>query len=158
MTKTTFLNRAGLRYINCGIMAIALLFVLSCESKKQLVSDKVVEADSPQNGTPTPDKVYAQADEFPEFPGGPEGLRSYISKHIQYPAAAAMMGIQGKVYVQFVVEKDGSVSRAKILRGIDSSLNEEALRVVNSFPKWKPAKINGQSVAFSYAIPINFVL
>ena len=85
-------------------------------------------------------------------------LRTYIANAIKYPVIAQENGIQGKVYVTFVVGKDGSVSDAKIARGVDPSLDKEALRVVNTLPKWKPGKQRGKPVNVSYTVPINFVL
>jgi protein TonB len=95
---------------------------------------------------------------MPEFPGGELALRKYISNNIEYPQVAQDNGIQGKVYVTFVVSKDGSVANARIARGVDPALDKEALRVVNSLPKWKPGKQRGENVNVSYTVPINFAL
>ena len=103
-------------------------------------------------------KVFYIVEEMPEFPGGELALRKYIANAINYPVIAQENGIQGKVYVTFVVDKDGSISDAHVARGIDPSLDKEALRVVNSLPKWKPGKQRGQPVRVSYTVPINFVL
>ena len=103
-------------------------------------------------------QVFFIVEEMPEFPGGELALRKYIGNSIKYPVIAQENGIQGKVYVTFVVGKDGSVSNASIARGVDPSLDKEALRVVNSLPKWKPGKQRGKPVNVSYTVPINFVL
>jgi protein TonB len=103
-------------------------------------------------------EVFVIVEEMPEFPGGELALRKWISNNIKYPVIAAENGIQGKVYVQFVVDRDGSVSNARIARGVDPSLDQEALRVVNSLPKWKPGKQRGKPVRVSYTVPINFQL
>jgi protein TonB len=95
---------------------------------------------------------------MPEFPGGELALRKFIANAIKYPVIAQENGIQGKVYVNFVVDKDGSITAAKIARGVDSSLDKEALRVVNSLPKWKPGMQRGKPVKVSYTVPISFVL
>ena len=102
--------------------------------------------------------VFFIVEEMPEFPGGDAALRAYVAQSVKYPPIAAENGIQGKVYVSFVVGKDGSISNAKIARGVDPALDKEALRVVNSLPKWKPGKQGGKPVRVSYTIPINFVL
>ena len=102
--------------------------------------------------------VFFIVEEMPKFPGGEEALRTYITQNVKYPEIAQKNGIQGKVYVSFVVEKDGSVDQVKIARGVDPSLNEEALRVVTSFPKWLPGKQKGEAVAVQYTVPVNFVL
>lgn len=85
-------------------------------------------------------------------------LRKFIANAIKYPVIAQENGIQGKVYVNFVVDKDGAVTNARIARGVDASLDKEALRVVNSLPKWKPGMQRGKPVRVSYTVPISFVL
>lgn len=95
----------------------------------------------------------------PEFPGGGEAaLMKWIVQNIQYPQIAKDMGIKGKVFVQFIIDKDGSVTNAEIIRGVDPSLDKEALRVVKSMPKWKPGEQRGKAVKVSFQIPINFTL
>jgi len=102
--------------------------------------------------------VFFIVEDMPEFPGGDLALRKYIANAIKYPVIAQENGIQGKVYVNFVVNTDGSVTNAKIARGVDPSLDKEALRVINSLPKWKPGKQRGKPVRVSFTVPINFVL
>lgn len=104
------------------------------------------------------EEVYFIVEQMPEFPGGELALRKTIAQLIKYPVTAQENGIQGKVYVTFVVAKDGSVMNAKIARGVDPSLDSEALRVVNNLPRWAPGKQKGEAVAVSYTVPINFVL
>lgn len=103
-------------------------------------------------------EVFFIVEDMPEFPGGEVALRNWLATHIKYPVIAQENGIQGKVYVTFVVGKDGSISNATIARGVDPSLDKEALRVVNELPKWKPGKQRGKPVNVSYTVPINFVL
>ena len=103
-------------------------------------------------------QVFFIVEDMPEFPGGDLALRKYIANAIKYPVIAQENGIQGKVYVTFVVGKDGKVTNARIARGVDPSLDKEALRVVNSLPTWKPGKQRGKPVNVSYTVPINFVL
>ena len=103
-------------------------------------------------------QVFVVVEEMPEFPGGELALRTFIGKAIVYPTVAQENGIQGKVFVTFVVNKDGSVSNAKIARGVDPSLDAEALRVVATLPKWKPGKQRGVPVRVSYTVPISFKL
>jgi TonB family protein len=102
--------------------------------------------------------IFFVVEEMPEFPGGEMELRTFIANNIEYPEIAMKNKIQGKVYVTFVVGKDGLVKDAKIARGVDPSLDGEALRVVNNLPKWKPGKQRGEAVNVSYTIPINFAL
>ncbi len=103
-------------------------------------------------------EVFFIVEDMPEFPGGDLALRKYIANAIKYPVIAQENGIQGKVYVTFVVGKDGKVTNARIARGVDPSLDKEALRVVNTLPVWKPGKQRGKPVNVSYTVPINFVL
>ncbi|RIH65549.1 energy transducer TonB [Mariniphaga sediminis] len=103
-------------------------------------------------------QVFFIVEDMPEFPGGEMALRQFIANAIKYPVIAQENGIQGRVYVTFVVDKDGSISDARIARGVDPSLDKEALRVVNTLPKWKPGKQRGKPVRVSYTVPINFVL
>jgi TonB family protein len=104
------------------------------------------------------DDVYVMVEEMPEFPGGVAALRNFLAQAVKYPTEAVSKGIQGKVYVTFVVNKDGSVSNAKITRGVDPLLDAESVRVVNSLPPWKPGKEKGQVVDVQFTVPINFTL
>ena len=104
------------------------------------------------------EEVFMVVEEMPEFPGGLKALRSFLATAVKYPAVAQENGIQGKVYVNFVVNKDGTVSNAKVSRSVDPSLDAEALRVVLSLPKWKPGKQRGVPVRVYYTVPISFVL
>ncbi len=102
--------------------------------------------------------VFMFADNIPEFPGGDKARFNFISKNIQYPQDAILNNLQGSVYVSFIVEKDGSISEIKILKGIGGSCDEEAIRLVKSMPKWMPAKQDGTPVRFLYNLPIHFSL
>ena len=107
-----------------------------------------------------PDKngVYQIVEEMPVFPGGEQALMDYVSKNVVYPKEAQEKGISGRVFVGFIVEKDGSVSDVKVLRGIGGGCDEEAVRVISGLPKWKPGKQEGKPVRVSYQMPINFKL
>jgi TonB family protein len=97
-------------------------------------------------------------EEMPEFPGGPEALYPYIREILKYPEKAIEQGVEGIVYLTFVVEKDGSVSNIKVLRSIGYGCDEEALRIVRGMPKWKPGKQRGVPVRVQYNLPIRFKL
>lgn len=101
---------------------------------------------------------FSLIEEMPSFPGGVEALRTFVSSTMKYPVIALENGIQGQVYVKFVVEKTGTVTNIKISRGVDPSLDNEALRIVKSMPKWNPGKQNGETVEVAYVIPVNFEL
>lgn len=102
--------------------------------------------------------VFVVVEDMPQFPGGDLALRKWIGKAVKYPVIAQENGVQGKVYVSFVINKQGRVEAARVARGVDPSLDKEALRVVNSMPSWKPGKQRGKPVKVSYTVPINFVL
>ncbi len=105
---------------------------------------------------PVMSDVFDRAEEMPQFPGGHMGLIQYLSSNIRYPEYAKKTGAQGRVVVSFIVEKDGSISNARVTKPTYSSLDEEALRVVNAMPKWTPGKVNGKPEKIKYSIPINF--
>jgi protein TonB len=109
-------------------------------------------------GEDTISAPYSVVEQMPEFPGGEAALQKYLANSIKYPRIATENGIQGKVYVNFVVDKGGSISNVKIVRGVDSSLDQEAVRVIKAMPKWIPGKQNGEAVRVSFTVPINFVL
>lgn len=102
--------------------------------------------------------VFYIVEDMPEFPGGEAALRNQIAKSVKYPQSARENGIQGRVYVQFIVSADGSVRNATIARGVDPLLDQEALRVVRGLPLWIPGKQRGKTVDVSYTVPINFML
>ena len=97
-------------------------------------------------------------DELPSFPGGDAKLREWIKKNMKYPSYAKNNGIEGQVLVVFIVEKDGSISNAEVSWGVDPSLDQEALRIVNKMPKWKPGTQNGVAMRVKYRLPITFTL
>ncbi|KRO55248.1 MAG: energy transducer TonB [Cryomorphaceae bacterium BACL11 MAG-121001-bin54] len=104
------------------------------------------------------EEFFMVVENMPEFPGGDAGLMKYIQKNVKYPPIAKEYNITGKVFVSFIVDKSGSVSDVKIARGVDKSLDAEALRVVKSLPKYKPGKQRGKAVRVMFTIPINFTL
>ena len=106
--------------------------------------------------TSSNDKIFAEGDALPEFPGGQSGLLEYVRKEMNYPDEAKAKGIQGKVICRFVVNKEGEVQDVAIVRGIDPALDKEAVRIINAMPQWKPAKIKGQAADVPYTIPIDF--
>lgn len=99
--------------------------------------------------------LFEVVEDMPSFPGN---VNKWIAKNVKYPMIAQENGIQGKVYVKFVIEKDGSITDVKIVRGVDASLDKEAVRVIKSMPKWKPGKQRNKPVRVSFTMPINFQL
>ncbi len=103
-------------------------------------------------------EVFTIVEEMPSYPGGDQKMYEYLGKNIKYPQIARESSIQGRVFVNFVVEPDGSVSNVKVLRGIGGGCDEEAVRVVKSMPKWKAGKQRGKAVRVSYTLPVVFKL
>ncbi len=116
--------------------------------------------DNPAKASMKPDKdgVYQIVDEMPQYPGGEAAMMDYVAQNVVYPKEAQEKGISGRVFVGFIVEKDGSVSEVKVLRGIGGGCDEESIRVVKAMPKWKPGKQEGKPVRVSYLMPITFKL
>ena len=104
------------------------------------------------------EEFFMVVENMPEFPGGDLALMKFIQKNVRYPAIAKEYNITGKVYVSFIVDKQGSVTNVKIVRGVDKNLDAEALRVVSLLPKYKPGKQRGKAVRVMFTIPINFTL
>ncbi|MCC7318633.1 MAG: energy transducer TonB, partial [Bacteroidales bacterium] len=104
------------------------------------------------------DEVFTVVQEMPEYPGGTEAMMKFLADNIKYPAQAIRDSIQGRVYINFIVEKNGRISSAKVLRGIGGGCDEEAVRVVELMPSWIPGKQRGENVRVSFNIPIKFTL
>ena len=105
-----------------------------------------------------PEKPFDVVEQMPEFPGGQEALMKFLSESVKYPKEASKDGVQGRVVVQFVVEKDGSISEVEVVKKVNEHLDAEAVRVVNAMPKWKPGKQKGENVRVKYTLPISFRL
>ena len=103
-------------------------------------------------------EIFTIVEEMPDFPGGTQKLADYLAKNIKYPQMARESGIQGRVFISFVVEPDGSVSNVNVMRSLGGGCDEEAVRVVKSMPKWKAGKQRGKPVRVSYILPVNFKL
>jgi len=130
--------------ITIGVIAILTFLVFVCIQK---VKDYK-----------TNNQIFDIVENMPEFPGGEMALRIFIADSIRYPIEAQEKGIQGKVYIKFVVNKKGKVTNAIVKRGVDPSLDKEALRVINILPDWKPGTQDGKNVNVGYTVPILFKL
>ena len=115
--------------------------------------DEIIEIEEEDD-----EEFFMVVENMPEFPGGDLGLMKYIQKNVRYPAIAKEYNITGKVYISFIDDKQGSVTNVKVVRGVDKNLDEEAVRVVKSLPKYKPGKQRGKPVRVMFTIPINFTL
>ncbi|MBQ7150601.1 MAG: energy transducer TonB [Prevotella sp.] len=103
-------------------------------------------------------KVFDVVEQMPSFPGGPSALMEYLHDHVKYPVVAQENGVQGRVVVSFIVERDGSITDVRVVRSVDPSLDREAARVVSSMPRWTPGKQNGSAVRVKYNVPVSFRL
>ena len=122
------------------------------EKQKKETQIKYVAPVAPAN------EVYTVVEKQPSYPGGTDGYRDFLLANIKYPEEAVKKGVTGTVYVTFVVQKDGSVANVKVLRGIGTGCDEEAVRVVRLMPKWNPGEQKGKPVDVQYNLPIKFIL
>ena len=159
-TKTRF----GAWKVLAALPVVALLTMVGCKPATEKAVDQEeipFEYSGEDKSAPMDadtDQVFQVVEVDPEFPGGMEALTKYLSENIKYPEQAKKDKIQGKVYISFVVEKDGSVADAKVLRGIGGGCDEEALRVVNAMPKWTPGKQRNTPVRVQFNLPVAFKL
>ena len=116
--------------------------------------DIIIEVE--EEPEPVIEVIFDVVEENPEFIGGIQKLYKYLGDNIYYPEMAKENGIQGKVFVQFVVWKDGSIRDVKVIKGVHKTLNAEALRVINNMPNWKPGKQRGKNVNARFTLPIKF--
>ena len=132
--------------------------MFSLEKKEPASSDNTIIVD--KGGTTKVDgnHIFQVVEEMPEFPGGMGECMKWIGQNVKYPKEAHDKGVQGRVLITFIVEKDGSITEPKVARGVSPALDAEALRVVSTMPKWKPAKQRGQVVRVKYTIPVMFRL
>lgn len=107
---------------------------------------------------PEEEQIFQVVEEQPEFPGGQIELMKFLQKNIKYPTISQENGVQGRVIVQFVVNRDGSIVDTQVMRGVDPYLDKEALRVVSAMPKWKPGKQRGKPVRTRFTLPVQFRL
>lgn len=137
------------------LMAMALTFA-GCN-----VGDKDDDIISGSNLTEKElanEPVFTVVDQQPEFPGGVQAMYTFFGQNIRYPAEASKQNIQGKVFLTFVIGSDGKVRKVEVLKGVHSSVDAEAMRVINTMPKWTPGKKDGKNVAVQFNLPISFLL
>jgi len=131
---------------------------VSAQTTQQEVKQSEKQGVKTQQKSNGDEQIFMVVEQMPSYPGGQEAMYKYIAENIKYPEEARTKGIQGKVIMTFVVEKDGSVSDVKVIRGIGSGCDEEGVRVVKGMPKWTPGKQNGEFVRVQFNLPINFAL
>ena len=154
-SDNTFLNDEALRLVNSIPKLIPATY-----KKEPIEMDAVftIVFQLPENMQKFEDKIFEVVEVNPSFPGGDNGLMNYLSNSIQYPVVAQENNIHGRVTVQFVVWKDGSIRNVQVVRGVDESLNKEAIRVVSLMPNWIPGKQKGVNVNCKFYVPVNFRL
>lgn len=126
--------------------------------KFKAVQEQVVVKEPEPEVKPKEEEIFIAVEQPAEFPGGPTALMKWLNNNVRYPEAAQQNDIQGRVIVKFVVEKDGSIGKTEILKGVDRDLDREALRVVKKMPKWQPGKNNGVPVRSYFNLPVVFRL
>ena len=144
--------------INVSLKTRNIAELMSVESDKSNNLEELVVTGYAKNGKAINEEVFTTVEENPTFPGGIREMYKFIGQNIIYPAAAQRANTQGKVFVKFIVLKDGSISDMTILKGIGNGCDEETMRVIGSMPKWKPGKQNGIPVNVFFTMPISFVL
>ncbi|WP_018108295.1 energy transducer TonB [Bacteroides propionicifaciens] len=137
---------------------VADVKIQSDEDLGQKVEIKTYVAPTIIEKGPQEDEIFMVVEDMPEPPGGIAELMKFLGKNIKYPTIAQENGIQGRVVVEFVVNRDGSIVDPKVVRGVDPSLDKEAVRVIMSMPKWKPGKQGGKTVRVKYTVPVTFRL
>jgi TonB family protein len=157
MTNNSLKNNGFAKVLLALFVVTTVTFFFACENS----SDEIEEIDSVLKSTDSglnDELTYFIVDSMPKYPGGDLELRKYIAANIKYPQEAQVLGIQGRVYVQFVVSSEGTVEDVEVARGVNEYLDAEAIRVVSEMPDWTPGYQSGDAVNVNYTIPINFVL
>ncbi|WP_022823270.1 energy transducer TonB [Hymenobacter norwichensis] len=121
-----------------------------------LTSSELADTGSASQPPPQVPRVYLAADEMPSFPGGALAFQKFLKAKIRYPEEALQRNLSGKVHVSFVVDEEGRILDAKVVRGLGCGLDEEALRLVRIMPWWTPGRVNGQPVRVAYTLPVGF--
>ena len=148
---------AGFKCLLFTISAIVLLVIVFAPARAN-AQDKKEKTTQTHKDTTTGDKVYEVCEQMPIFEGGDAALMKYLTDSVKYPELTKKHGVQGRVVIGFIVEKDGSLTDVKVLRAVDRALDAEALRVVKGMPKWIPGSQNGQHVRVKYNVPVPFRL
>jgi len=178
ISKKTSGKYSLMRYIPAIITVFILFVSFACSNEVKETTngnnedETIVEIKKTEAGTTMTQKgksacngeeysdeeIFVVVENMPEFPGGTKALMEFISNNVKYPVIAQKNGITGRVFVGFVIDKDGSITNVKVLKPVDPALEKEAIRVIKAMPKWKPGTQKGKKAKVSYTIPINFSL
>ena len=148
---------AGFKCLLFAISALVLLVVVFVPARAN-AQDKKGKTTQTRKDTATDDKIYEVCEQMPIFEGGDAALLKYLRENLKYPDNTKDRGVQGRLVIGFIVEKDGSLTDVKVLRPVDIDLDAEALRVIKGMPKWIPGRHNGQRVRVRYLLPIHICL
>jgi len=165
MTKIKSSKIAAFKLSMGILVTAALLMIFAFDKDDSLLQDKKTTnkkaettVNAQQKEKTADEQIFVQVEQMPEYPGGEAALRQFLASNVKYPDDAVKSGTQGKVFVKFVVNKDGKVVNPKIARSVSPSIDKEALRVVSIMPNWTPGKQSGKNVAVEYTVPIFFKL
>ena len=148
---------AGVKCLLLAVSALMLLVVVVAPARAN-AQDKKGKTTQTRKDTATDDKIYEVCEQMPIFEGGDAALMKYLTDSVKYPELAKKHGVQGRVVIGFIVEKDGSLTDVKVLRHVDIALDAEALRVIKGMPKWIPGCQDEQLVRVRYNVPVSFRL
>ena len=148
---------AGFKCLLFAVSALVLLVIVVAPARAN-AQDKTEKTTQTRKDTTTDDKIYEVCEQMPIFEGGDAALMKYLTDSVKYPELAKKHGVQGRVVIGFIVEKDGSLTDVKVLRHVDVALDAEALRVVKGMPKWIPGCQDEQLVRVRYNVPVSFRL
>jgi protein TonB len=137
---------------------MAIVFALMLVLPAMAQNSKNPNPPTPKNQVQQKNGVYTLLEDQPAFPGGSKAFMNYISQNIKYPKIDMENNVQGRAVIQFVVERDGSLTEIKTVRAPSKAMGDEAIRVLKRSPKWKPGKVKGKPVRAMYIVPVNFAL
>jgi len=155
--KQTPILFTGFKCLLFAISALVLLVIVIAPARAN-AQDKREKTTQTRKDTATDDKVYEVCEQMPIFEGGDAALLKYLRENLKYPDKTKDRGVQGRMVVGFIVEKDGPLTNVKVLRAVDIALDAEVLRVIKGMPKWIPGRHNGQRVRVRYLLPIHICL
>lgn len=144
-----------MKEIFCAVLLSGLSIVVYAQQTDTAKAPDYAPVEA-KPAVPWSEKVFSSVEQFPEFPGGAQGLTQYLMLNLRYPTEAQKKNIQGKVFIKFVVCQDGSLCNEEVVKGIGGGCDEEVIRVIKAMPKWKPGKQNGKPVKVYYTLPVSF--
>ena len=148
---------AGFKCLLFAVSALVLLVIVVAPVRAN-AQDKKGKTTQTRKDTATDDKIYEVCEQMPIFEGGDAALLKYLGENLKYPDNTKDRGVQGRLVIGFIVEKDGSLTDVKVLRPVDIDLDAEVLRLVKGMPKWIPGRHNGQRVRVRHLLPIHICL